>query len=199
MAKAKKTTSKPKEESSSLYSLLNPTIIAVSAVVLLLTSIAVTSVLRKKDTPTVKESVSTEKALVLPQGWEKVTKEGYENTYIKKPQIETDYTPTIAYDRNTVKEIPVEEYFSTMIAGAKSAIPSLVITKEQLNEYNGYSVMNLEGSYYEGGSSIQIRQRLLLNGTTLHTIAASFTDEQQITAEELDKVFDYIVHTYIQE
>ncbi len=200
MAKAKKTTiKKPQEESFSLYSLLNPTIIAVSAIVLLLTSIAVTSVLRKKDNNVTEESLQAEKAIVLPQGWEKVTKEGYENTYIKKPENETDYTPTVAYDRNTVKETAADEYFSTMIAGARSAIPSLVVTANEQDKYEGYDVLNLAGNYYQGGNQIQIRQRLFLKGTTLHTIAASFAEGQEISEKEIDAVFDYIVQNYIQD
>ncbi len=198
MAKTKKTAQKPQEESFSLYSLLNPTIIAVSAIALLLTSIAVTSVFRNKNTDSVEESVPTEQILVLPKGWEKVTKEGYENTYIKKQPEDTEYTPTVAYDRNTVKETTADEYFSTMIAGAKSAIPSLVVTSNQQDKYEGYDVLNLAGNYYQGGNQIQIRQRLLLKGTTLHTIAASYAEGQEISEEEIDTVFDYIAQNYIQ-
>ncbi|QQS44063.1 hypothetical protein IPM65_00450 [Candidatus Roizmanbacteria bacterium] len=198
MAKTKKTTQKPQEESFSLYSLLNPTIIAVSAIALLLTSIAVTSVFRNKNTDTVEESVPAEQILVLPEGWEKVTKEGYENTYIKKQVEAAEYTPTVAYDRNTVKETTAGEYFSTMIAGAKSAIPSLVVTSNEEHKYDGYDVLNLAGNYYQGGNHIQIRQRLLLKGTTLHTIAASYVEGQEISEEEIDALFDYIVHNYIK-
>jgi len=200
MAKAKKTTNpEPTKESFSFYSLLNPAIIAVSAVVLLLTSIAVTSVLRNKDLNTIEEAMPSENLLILPQGWEKVTKEGYENTYIKKQKEETEYTPTVAYDRNTVKETTPDEYFSKMIAGAKSAIPSLSITKDEQSEYDDYAVLKLDGDYYQGTQHIQIRQRLFLKGTTLHTIASSFADDQDISEDEIDAILDYIVHNYIQE
>lgn len=199
MPKAKRTsTKKTQDESFSLYSLLNPAIIAVSAIVLLLTSIAVTSFLRNKNIETTEESASAERIVVLPAGWEKVTKEGYENTYIKKQQNESDYTPTVAYDRNTVKETAADTYFSTMIAGAKSAIPSLTVTTNELSQYEGHQVMNLAGNYYQNGTRIQIRQRLFLKGTTLHTIAASYAEGQEISEEEIDAVFDYIVHNYIQ-
>lgn len=199
MVKAKMKSPEPQEERFSVQSLLNPAIIAVSAIVLLLTSIAVTSVFRQKENSSVEESAPTEKLVLLPEGWEKVTKEGYENTYIKKQPEDSTYTPTVSYDRNTVKVTPADEYFATMIAGAKSAIPSLVVTKNEQTKYNGYDVMQLEGNYYQGAIHIQIRQRLLLKGTTLHTIASSFDGAQEVSEQEIDEVFDYIVHNFIQD
>ncbi len=198
MVKTKKTPQVDSAEKGFNFStILNPTIIGISIVVIIITAVAITSSMREKGNQDEEDTSSIQKEIVLPDGWTKVADEEYENTFIKKQEDENAFTPTVAYDRNTVQAEDPDDYFNKVIAGAQSAIPSLRLEKTEQSKFEGYTVLNLEGSYIENGDRIQIRQRLLVQDRTLHTLAASFMGTQDISEVEIDAMFDYIVQTEV--
>lgn len=173
---------------------MNKKNIAVIAVILLVTSFFL---LNKKpiDLKNLGFGVTPTPTVVAkyPDNWSEVDSEALvklEKTITSglKPEI-------ILIKSEKPSEDSVKVYTDKIIAGAKSAIRSLVYETDKSTEVNGYSLRQLTGYYYNKNNKVKIIQNLYLKDNNLYTLTASYQDDSQ--ESEINTIFDRIVSEYL--
>ncbi len=144
------------------------------------------------------EEAEEEPDLNLAEDWQE--EEGSEGAVVKlsKDSENEIATNIILNKEEEIEYDDPETYTDQLIAGTKSALPSLVYTQDE-TENNDYFIRQLTGSYWQAGSRIGISQRIYLKNDTAYVITASY-DYQigQELEEEINQNFDLLEENYIQ-
>lgn len=160
-------------------------IIAVIALVLL---VALGYSLRQRFVrPTTKSSTSTSE-VILPSDWSQVADSKVDLKFEKK--VDSGLKPQIV-----VKQVETDDaatparYTDTIIAGARSAIPSLKIIDDKRTSTEKYYLAVLTGSYQNQKQKVSLLQRVYIKDKTVTVITASYTGE---LANEVNSILDLV-------
>jgi hypothetical protein len=144
------------------------------------------------------EETEEENGIKFPEGWEE---ESSEEDVVVKLSKETDTeiaaNIVITKEENIEYETP-EKYADRLIAGAKSTLPSLVYTDDQLEDNDQYLVRYLNGYYWQGGQQVGLSQKIYVGEDTVYVITASY-DYQLKTEleEEINQNFDLLAEKHL--
>lgn len=137
----------------------------------------------RQSTPEVSSSSTNN----LPKDWLAVTAEGVELKLEKavtdgiKPQIVL--TVTTSEDASSTPA----KYTDNLLAGAKSAIPSLRFTSDKRGSLENLYTANLAGYYYNQKNKIDLIQRVYIQKSKVSVLTASFSGD---LSKEIDEIFD---------
>lgn len=142
-----------------------------------------------KETPVV--IVPTiEQQLDLPKDWSKITDNKSSLKLEKK--IVTGLKPQIVL---TVTDAPEASaparYVDRLVAGARSAIPSLKIISDKRSSEEGRYSATIFGYYYNQKTKVLIIQRVYVKGETVSVLTGSYADISD--AETINQILDSIV------
>ena len=126
--------------------------------------------------------------LDLPTGWAKS-----DDTLVAlkiEKQVESGYKPVVTLIKSTSDITDPKLYIDNLIAGAKSAIPSLRVTSDQRGNLDNYYLATIDSFYYNSGLKINSLQKVYIKDNQVFTLTASYTDD---IITEINKIFDTIV------
>ncbi len=129
----------------------------------------------------------------IPKGWTKVEGTSDQVKYEKK--IEDGIKPTVVLIQSESTITSPAEYTDKLIAGTRSAIPSLVLEDDNTSTEGSYFKRMISGYYYSGNDQIYIKQTLLINGNRVKTITASYNAPSEELDKEIDQLFKYLITT----
>jgi hypothetical protein len=137
--------------------------------------------------------------LQLPPLWEqKNDVPGFEMKAVKKTI--TKIKPVVNLVKTTKKDEDQKTYVDKMIKGAKSSFPSLVITKDNLEEKDGFYIRELTGYYYNGKNKISLLMNIYIKKDTVYTLtAAKDSTDNTTTNDEITKIFASVYTTIINK
>ena len=125
----------------------------------------------------------------LPKDW--TQKESSDNKLILEKKVELGLKPEIVWEKSEKKnDIDFETYTNTLVAGARSAIPTLRYDMDKFVE-GDLDQRILGGYYYNQGKKVLISQRLYQKDSNFYTLTASYADSESET--EVNSIFDKIV------
>lgn len=130
----------------------------------------------------------------LPSDWHQVDSE---NNQLKlEKTTESGLKPEIVLIKSekTDNSDP-KTYSNKIIAGAKSALPSLRYTSDKTEDENGLYLKTLSGYYYNQKNKILLSQRLYIKDSQVYTLTASYDDPQ--LESEINSIFDSIVSRHL--
>jgi len=106
-------------------------------------------------------------------------------------KVELGLKPEIVWEKSEKKnDIDFETYTNTLVAGARSAIPTLRYDMDKFVE-GDLDQRILSGYYYNQGKKVLISQRLYQKDSNFYTLTASYADSESET--EVNSIFDKIV------
>jgi len=122
----------------------------------------------------------------LPSGWTQISSS--DNEIKLEKTVESGLKPQIVFDKSTLETgTDFTAYTSRLISGAKSAIPSLKYTQDDLSD----SSRTLSGFYYNQKKKVFITQKIFQKDNSVYTLTASYSDESG--KSEITSIFDSIV------
>lgn len=122
----------------------------------------------------------------LPSGWSELNSS--DNELKLEKTVESGLKPQVVFEKSTLETgTDFTTYTSRLISGAKSAIPSLRYTQDDLSD----SSRILSGYYYNQKKKVFINQKIFQKDNFLYTLTASFSNE--LDKEEISSIFDSIV------
>jgi len=125
----------------------------------------------------------------LPKDWTQT--ESSDTKLILEKKVVLGLTPQIVWERSEKKsETEFESYTNTLVAGARSAIPTLRYTSDNFVE-GDLNQRELTGYYYNQGKKILLSQRIYQKSENIYTLTASYADSESET--EVNSIFDKIV------
>lgn len=133
----------------------------------------------------------TESVITLPEGWSKVTastgaSQKYEKVVTSGLKPEIVLTETTSTDAtNSAK------YSNLLIAGAKSALPSLRYLTDETKTTDPIFSRFLSGYYYNQKTKVNLLQRIYIEGESTSVLTASY-DSRSANTTEINAIFDSI-------
>ena len=125
----------------------------------------------------------------LSKDW--AQKESSDDKLILEKKVELGLKPEIVWEKSEKKnDIDFETYTNTLVAGARSAIPTLRYDMDKFVE-GDLDQRILSGYYYNQGKKVLISQRLYQKDSNFYTLTASYADSESET--EVNSIFDKIV------
>jgi len=125
----------------------------------------------------------------LPKDW--AQKESSDNKLILEKKVEMGLKPEIVWEKSEKKtDVEFSTYTNTLVAGARSAIPTLRYDMDKFVE-GDLNQRILGGYYYNQGKKIFINQRIYQKDSNFYTLTASYADSESET--EVNSIFDKIV------
>ena len=125
----------------------------------------------------------------LPKDW--LQKESSDNKLMLEKKVELGLKPEIVWEKSEKKiDTNFETYTDTLVAGARSAIPSLRYDMDKFVE-GDLDQRILGGYYYNQGKKIFINQRIYQKDSNFYTLTASFDNGE--LEKEVESIFDKIV------
>ena len=139
-------------------------------------------------TPESSETVS----INLPDNWHQIdNSDGVVLKYEKT--VDSGLKPQIAVTQSDLPpETTFQKYTATLVAGAKSTLPALRYSHDDLQLNARFMV----GTYRNSGQTISLIQRAYLRGQTIYTLTGSF-DNKSATPEEINSILDSIVSQHL--
>jgi hypothetical protein len=139
------------------------------------------------------QQISREQLLGLPETWKSIG----DTTVALKLEKTVDGTvkPQIVLINSSSKDaLTPAKYTDRLVAGAKSAVPTLrIITDKRNAAENNYSAL-ISGYYFNGKTKINLLQRIYIKGESVSTLTASYTGELEA---EINRILDSIVQEKI--
>lgn len=134
----------------------------------------------------------------LPKDWTVSENAVTGNVKVKlEKKVQSGRTPTVVLITSTSSVNDNKKYIDSLIAGAYSALPSLVINKNEEKNVNGYYMRDITGYYYSGAEKVNIRQQIYKKDDKVFTLTASYDDLNMITDDELTQVFNSLYSSYL--
>ncbi len=134
----------------------------------------------------------TQVAENLPNNWQKVDNTAdvvlkYEKT------VDSGLKPQIVMAKSELPaDTTFEKYTNSLIAGAKSTLPSLKYSQDSLQD----NLRLLSGSYRNSNKPVSVIQRVYLRNQTVYTLTGSY-DPSSSTVEEINTILDSIVSQHL--
>ncbi|MFZ2152449.1 MAG: hypothetical protein WAV41_00125 [Microgenomates group bacterium] len=137
----------------------------------------------------IKTPPTIEQQLGLPNGWTKVETSDTDLKLEKK--VEASLQPQIVFKQIVSDEATSPaKYTNTIIAGARSAIPSLKITDDKRSSTDTLYTALITGSYLNRGQKVNILQRVYIKSNNVFVMTASYNGD---LSDEINKIFDSLV------
>ena len=137
----------------------------------------------------VKEPITQEQLLKLPETWSQVADKDVSLKLEKK--VDQGLKPQIVLQETQSAEASAPaKYTDTIIAGARSAIPSLKITDDKRNSSERLYTAFITGNYINRGQKINMIHRVYIKNQTVYVLSASFIGD---LSAEINQIFDNIV------
>lgn len=125
----------------------------------------------------------------LPPSWERV--EDPSSLYKFEKKVDQGLKPQIIFAKSESKNAPNQDvYLNHLIAGARSAIPSLRVISDERQSFNDYYFSAISAYYYSRNTKINLLQRVYLKGETVYTLTASYVQD---LSSEINQIFDTLV------
>jgi hypothetical protein len=138
--------------------------------------------------PVVNQPVPQEQQFKLPDNWKTV-----ENSTVAlklEKTVNQGLKPEIVLINSVSKDaLTPAKYIDRLLAGAKSAIPSLRITKDQRSTDKDIYSATVSGYYFNNKTKVNLLQRIYIKGETVSTLTASFADGLE---SEINPILDSI-------
>jgi hypothetical protein len=129
--------------------------------------------------------------MTLPDAWKQVTATAGTTQKFEKT-VTSGLQPEIALVETTSNDATNSaKYTNNLIAGAKSALPSLRIISDETNSAPALYTRFLSGYYYNQKNKVNLLQRIYIQQTHVSVLTASF-DDKSATAAEINSIFDLI-------
>lgn len=138
--------------------------------------------------------VSQQITSTLPSGWSQIVDPTVDVKLEKK--VDSGVKPQIVFMKSSSKDASDSaKYVDRLIAGARSAIPSLVITSTKRNSTESFYSTILTGYYFNQKQKISLSQRVYVKDDSVYTITGSYTGD---LATEINQILDSIVKEKIR-
>ncbi|MBI2464759.1 hypothetical protein HYV64_01335 [Candidatus Shapirobacteria bacterium] len=137
----------------------------------------------------VKEPIKIEELLKMPSGWSQVDDKDVNLKFEKK--VDKGLKPQIVLKvTQSVEASAPAKYTDRLLAGAKSAVPSLRLTGDMRNSLEKYYSAFVTATYVNKGQKINLIQRIYIKENTVNTLTASYTGD---LAVEINQILDNLV------
>lgn len=141
-----------------------------------------------------------EEGMDLPEGWQEV--EVAEEEVVVKLTKETESeieTNIVLMKIEDIDYESPEEYTDRLINGAKSALPSLTFSDDEVEE-NDYYIRKLTGRYWNAGDQVEVKQQIYVGENEVYVITASYASaasSEELTSE-INNLFDKLSEEYLK-
>ena len=134
----------------------------------------------------IKEAITEEQLLKLPDAWTKIEDKDVNLKLEKK--VDSGLRPQIVFKEvQSDDALTPAKYTDRIIAGAKSAIPSLKINSDMRNSLEKYYSAFISGTYTNKGQKINLMQRVYIKDKTVYVMTASYIGD---LSTEVGQIFD---------
>ena len=154
--------------------------------VVLVIAIVVFFIFRKTSikSPAITTPVTVEQKLNLPESWKQV--ESSAVAFKLEKNVVQGIKPQITLVKSESKDALLpKSYVEKLIAGAKSAIPSLRLDPVKTNQDGDIYTAMISGFYYNQKTKISLIQRIIIKDQTVYTLTASFTGDEALEANQI--------------
>lgn len=137
----------------------------------------------------VKQQLTEEQILKLPSDWKKIDDKDVNLKFEK--QVGAGIKPQIVFkDFQSTEASAPAKYTDTLIAGAKSTIPSLKVLDDMRNSTEKFYSAFIRASYTNKGQKIKLIQRVYIIKDQVKVLTASFTGDLDA---EINQILDNLV------
>jgi hypothetical protein len=137
----------------------------------------------------VNQPIRIEELLKMPSDWSQVDDKDVTLKFEKK--TEKGIKPQVVFKETQASEATAPaKYTDRLIAGAKSAIPSLRVTGDMRNSLEKYYSAFITAIYTNKGDKISLIQRVYIKGDKVFTLTGSYTGN---LGNEINQILDNIV------
>jgi hypothetical protein len=129
----------------------------------------------------------------FPQGWSQI--DSTEADFKLSKEVEEGLRPEVVLISSKSEEaIEPGKYVDRLLAGAKSAVPSLVVVDDGREEEGEVYLATISAYYYNSGKKVDLMWRVYIKGNEVYTLTASFEGEMR---NEIDQIFDTLAEDEI--